>query len=59
MRTYIDYEERVVLVPVERVKINYYEKIIETQYVPQAIEEIVTETIAVEKEEMKVRYIPV
>jgi hypothetical protein len=38
VRTYIEYEERVVLVPVERVKINYYEKIYETQYVPQAIE---------------------
>lgn len=38
VRTYIDYEERVVLVPVERVKINYYEKIYETQYVPQAVE---------------------
>lgn len=36
-RTYIEYEERVILVPVERVKINYYEKIYETQYVPQAI----------------------
>jgi hypothetical protein len=36
-RTYIDYEERVILVPVERVKINYYEKIYETQYVPQAV----------------------
>lgn len=37
-RTYIDYEERVILVPVERVKINYYEKVYETQYVPQAVE---------------------
>jgi hypothetical protein len=41
------------------VKVNYYEKIIETTYVPHAIEEIVTETVAVEKEEMKIRYIPV
>jgi len=39
---------------VERVKINYYEKIYETQYVPQAIEEIVTETVPMEKEVLKV-----
>ena len=48
-----------VLVPVERVKINYYEKVYETQYVPTAIEEIVNETVLVEKDVLKVQYIPV
>lgn len=29
------------MVPVEKVKLNYYQKVFETEYVPQAMEEVV------------------
>lgn len=48
-RSYIDYVEQVIRVPVEKVKKGYYERIIETDYVAQPVEEIVNENVAVER----------
>lgn len=58
-RYYTDYEERVTMVPVEKVRTKYYEKIFETSFVPKAIEEHIVEVKPVEKTQMKVEYIPV
>jgi hypothetical protein len=42
------------MVPVEKIRTRYYEKIFETSFVPKAIEEHVVEVKPVEKTQMKV-----
>ena len=53
-RYYTDYEEQTVMVPVEKTRTKYAEKIIETSFVPKKVEEVVMEVEPVQKQQMRV-----
>ena len=47
------------MVPVEKTRTKYAEKVIETSYVPKKIEEVVMEVEAVERHQKRFEMVPV